>query len=163
MKPASSRTVARYVVCVTILAAANEGANVGAHFSASLAAAGTEHSASSSGTQPTPESQSTSPVQSQKQKLSNPLNDLLDEAQRDIDKNDFEAAIPPLQKFLAEKPDVAWAHFQLAYAYTALKRVPEARAEYEHAIALDPKMSEAYLNLGILLMEPNRCRRRTAA
>ncbi len=154
MKPASSRTIARYVVCVTILAAANVGANVGARFSASLSAAGTEHSASSFDTQPTPESQSTSPVQSQKQKLSNPLNDLLDEAQRDIDKKDFEAAITPLQKFLAEKPDVAWAHFQLAYAYTALKRVPEARAEYEHAIALDPKMSEAYLNLGILLTEP---------
>ena len=90
-------------------------------------------------------------AQSQKQKLSNPLNDLLDEAQHAIDKNDFEAAIPPLQKFLAEKPDVAYAHFQLAYAYTALKRVPEARAEYERTIALDPKMTEAYLNLGILL------------
>jgi Flp pilus assembly protein TadD len=154
MKPASLRTVARYVVFVTILAAANVGANVRACFSASLSAAGTEHGASSFGTQPPPESQSTSPVQSQKQKLSNPLNDLLDEAQRDIDKNDFEAAIPPLQKFLAEKPDVAWAHFQLAYAYTALKRVPEARAEYEHAIVRDPKMSEAYLNLGILLTEP---------
>ena len=83
-------------------------ANVGARFSASLSAAGTEHSASAFDTQPTPESQSTSPVQSQKQKLSNPLNDLLDEAQRDIDKNDFEAAITPLQKFLAEKPDVAY-------------------------------------------------------
>jgi Flp pilus assembly protein TadD len=97
------------------------------------------------------EAQSVSPVQSQKQKLANPLNDLLDEAQRDIDKNDFEAAIPPLQKFLSEKPDVAYAHFQLAYCHTALKRVSEARAEYERAIALDPKMTEAYLNLGILL------------
>jgi Flp pilus assembly protein TadD len=87
------------------------------------------------------------------QKLANPLNDLLEEAQRDIDKNDFEAALVPLQKFLAEKPDVAYAHFQLAYAYTALKRVDEARAEYERATTLDPKMAEAYLNLGILLSE----------
>jgi hypothetical protein len=54
-------------------------------------------------------------VQSKSQKLANPLNDLLDEAQRDIDKNDFEAAIPPLQKFLVEKPDIAYGHFQLAY------------------------------------------------
>jgi tetratricopeptide (TPR) repeat protein len=99
-----------------------------------------------------PQSASSS-TQSKKQKLSNPLNDLLDEAQRDIDKNDFQAAIPLLQKFLAEKPDVAYAHFQLAYAYTALKQTPEARAEYERAIAIDPKMSEAYLNLGILLSE----------
>jgi tetratricopeptide (TPR) repeat protein len=91
--------------------------------------------------------------QSKSQKLANPLNDLLDEAQRSIDKNDFEAAIPPLQKFLAEKPDIAYGHFQLAYVYTALKRTDEARAEYERTIALDPKMSEAYLNLGVLLLD----------
>lgn len=93
------------------------------------------------------------PAQSRTQKLANPLNDLLDEAQHDIDNNQFEAAITPLQKFLAEKPDIAWAHFQLAYAFTALKRTDEARAEYERATTLDPKMSEAFLNLGILLSE----------
>src|SRR5579864_7902739 len=87
------------------------------------------------------------------QKLKNPLNDLLDEAQADIDKNNFEAAISPLQKFIAEQPDVAYGHFQLAYVFTALKRTDEARAEYEKATTLDPKMSEAYLNLGILLTE----------
>ncbi|MGC1416385.1 MAG: tetratricopeptide repeat protein [Candidatus Acidiferrum sp.] len=92
-------------------------------------------------------------AQSRTQTLSNPLNDLLKEAQHDIDNNQFEAAITPLQKLLAEKPDIAWAHFQLAYAYTALKRTDEARAEYERTTALDPKMSEAYLNLGILLTE----------
>ena len=95
---------------------------------------------------------SKSTTQSKSQKVSNPLNDYLDEAQHAIDANNFEAAIPPLQKFLAEKPEVAYAHFQLAYAYTALKRVDEACAEYQQAIALDPKMSEAYLNLGILLL-----------
>jgi Flp pilus assembly protein TadD len=81
------------------------------------------------------------------------LNDLLDEAQAALDKNNFEAAIAPLQKFLAEKPDVAFAHFQLAYAYTGLNRVDEARVEYERCIALEPKMAEAQLNLGILLLE----------
>jgi tetratricopeptide (TPR) repeat protein len=91
--------------------------------------------------------------QTRTQKLANPLNDLLDEAQHDIDTNQFEAALIPLQKVLAEKPDIAWAHFQLAYAYTALKRADEARAEYERATTLDPKMSEAFLNLGILLSE----------
>ena len=87
------------------------------------------------------------------QKLRNPLNDLLDEAQAALDKNDYEAAIPPLQKFIAEKPDVAYAHFQLAYAYTALKRTDDARQEYERCVTLDPKMPEAQLNLGILLLE----------
>ncbi len=101
----------------------------------------------------TQQKSSPSSSQSRTQKLANPLNDLLDEAQHDIDTNQFEAAIVPLQKFLAEKPDIAWAHFQLAYAYTALKRPDEARAEYERATTLDPKMSEAFLNLGILLSE----------
>jgi Flp pilus assembly protein TadD len=92
-------------------------------------------------------------TQSQLQKLANPLNDLLDEAQRNIDASNFEGALTPLQKFIAEKPEVAFAHFQLGYAYTALKRGDEARVEYERAIALDPKMPEAYLNLGILLLD----------
>jgi len=91
--------------------------------------------------------------QTKAQKVQNPLNDLLDEAQAALDKNNFEAAIALLQKFLAEKPDVAFAHFQLAYAYTGLNRVDEARAEYERCIALEPKMAEAQLNLGILLLE----------
>src|SRR3984893_5616415 len=92
-------------------------------------------------------------AQARQQKIANPLNDLLDEAQRNIDANNFEAAIAPLQKFIAEKPDLAFAHFQLGYAYTALTRSEDAGAEYERAIALDPKMSEAYLNLGILLLD----------
>lgn len=85
--------------------------------------------------------------------VSNPLNDLLDQARAAIDRNDFQAAIEPLQKFIAEKEDFAYAHFQLGYVYTALKQPKEARPEYERAVALDPKMSEAQLDLGILLLE----------
>jgi Flp pilus assembly protein TadD len=96
---------------------------------------------------------STSNSSQSRQKVANPLNDLLDEAQAALDKNDFAAAIPPLQKFLAEKPDVAFAHFQLAYAFTGLHQDEQARPEYERAVALDPKMAEAHLNLGILLLE----------
>jgi Flp pilus assembly protein TadD len=83
----------------------------------------------------------------------NPLNDLLDQARAAIERNDFQAAIEPLKKFLAEKDDFPYAHFQLGYVYTALKQPKEARAEYEKAIELDPKMSEAQLDLGILLLE----------
>src|SRR5437016_3468671 len=92
-------------------------------------------------------------VLSKSQRVANPLNDLLDEAQRDIDKSNFESAIAPLQKVIADQPEFAYAHFQLAYVYTALKRTDEARAEYARTIAIDPKMSEAYLNLGILLLD----------
>jgi tetratricopeptide (TPR) repeat protein len=87
-----------------------------------------------------------------KQRVANPLNDLLDEARKDIDAQKYEAAIVPLQKFLAEKDDFAYAHFQLGYVYTALGRGKEARPEYERALQLDPKMSEAALNLGIMLL-----------
>jgi tetratricopeptide (TPR) repeat protein len=102
--------------------------------------------------QQTPPSRAGQP-NSRSQKVANPLNDLLNEAQHDVDTGAFEAGIAPLQKFIAEKPDVAYAHFQLAYIYTALHRPEEARPEYERTIALDPKMSEAYLNLGLLLSE----------
>jgi Flp pilus assembly protein TadD len=121
---------------------------VGARRAVPVAAASTDPAQSN----PQQKSPQTQP-QSRTQKLANPLNDLLEEAQHDIDANQFEAALAPLQKFLAEKPDVAWAHFQLAYAYTALQRTEEARAEYQRATTLDPKMSEAFLNLGILLTE----------
>lgn len=90
---------------------------------------------------------------SKSQKVANPLNDLLAEAQRDVEKSDFEGAIAPLQKVIADQPDFAYAHFQLAYVYTALKKTDEARSEYARTIAIDPKMSEAYLNLGMLLLD----------
>lgn len=86
------------------------------------------------------------------QKLKNPLNDLLDEAQAALDKNDFQAAIEPLQKFLAEQPNAAFAHCQLAYAYLGLKRSPDAKTEYQKCMELDPKLPEAPLNLGMLLL-----------
>jgi len=92
-------------------------------------------------------------AQQKTQKLANPLNDLLNDAQAALEKNDFAAAVPLLQKFLAEKPDVAFAHFQLAYAYTGLHQDDEARAEYTKCVSLDPKMAEGHLNLGILLLE----------
>jgi len=108
------------------------------------------------GYQSSPGAQSSKPkpaLQSKSQKLTNPLNDLLDEAQRDIDNKKFEAAIGPLQKVIADQPEFAYAHFQLAYVFTALKKTDEARAEYERTIAIDPKMAEAYLNLGLLYMQ----------
>jgi superkiller protein 3 len=90
---------------------------------------------------------------SRREKVANPLNDLLEEAQRDVEKRDFAAAIDPLQKFVALQPDVAYGHFELAYVYTALQKADNARGEYERAIAIDPRMAEAYLNLGILFIE----------
>ena len=122
-----------------------------------LYVAGAQHAAPLQGNQLTARAQSASKpkpaAQSKSQRVANPLNDLLEEAQRDIDKSNFEAAIAPLQKVVADQPEFAYAHFQLAYVYTALKRTDEARAEYARTLAIDPKMSEAYLNLGMLLLD----------
>lgn len=93
------------------------------------------------------------PAQQKTQKLSNPLNDLLAEGQKAIERQDFAAAVAPLQKVIAEQPEFAFAHFQLGYAFTGLQRWDEAKGEYERATALDPKMAEAYLNLGLLLLD----------
>jgi Flp pilus assembly protein TadD len=123
----------------------------------SIALVGAQHAASLLGKQSSPSAQSASKPkpapQSKSQKVANPLNDLLDEAQRDIDSHNFEAAIVPLQKVIADEPEFAYAHFQLAYVYTALQKTDEARAEYARSIAADPKMSEAYLNLGMILLD----------
>ena len=115
-----------------------------------------QRAASQPGNQSSPSAQSSNPksgTQQKIQKVANPLNDLLKEAQLDIDNNNFEAAIAPLQKVIADQPEFAYAHFQLAYVFTALKRTDDARAEYARTIAIDPKMSEAYLNLGMMLLD----------
>src|SRR5712692_4786150 len=62
--------------------------------------AGGAHAATLQSTQApagTPSSKPKASVQSRVQKVANPLNDLLEEAQHDIDKSNFEAAIAPPQ------------------------------------------------------------------
>ena len=81
------------------------------------------------------------------------LNNLLAEAQAAIDRKDYQSAAQSYQDFLSKKPDEAAVHFQLGYAFTAMQQRAEARAEYEKAISLDPKMAPAYLNLGLTLLE----------
>ncbi len=81
------------------------------------------------------------------------LNNLLATAQGAMEKKDYAAAAQSYQEYLAKKPDDANIHFQLGYAYTALQKSADAKAEYEKAIALDPKMAPAYLNLGLTLLD----------
>ena len=82
-----------------------------------------------------------------------PLALLLRQAEDAIDKKDFSGALPPLQSYLAQRPDDALAHFQLGYAYSGLERAEEATTEYRKAIALNPKLAAAHLNLGLTLLE----------
>src|SRR5271170_1308856 len=77
------------------------------------------------------------------------LNRLLADAQDAVGRQDYPAAAKDYQDYLEKKPDDAAVHFNLGFAYTALQRPADAKTEYEKAIALDPKMGPAYLNLGV--------------
>jgi superkiller protein 3 len=90
---------------------------------------------------------------SSSQEKDDPLAPLLQQANDAIDKMDFAAALDPLQKYIAQRPDEAYPHFQLGYAYAGLKRSDDAKQEFSRAIALDPKMAAAYQNLGLVLMD----------
>ncbi len=80
------------------------------------------------------------------------ISPLFIQAQEALDRNDYDSAIPLLQKIIAERPDEPLPHFELGYAYSHLKRNDEATAEYRRAIALDPALVAAHLNLGIVLL-----------
>ena len=93
------------------------------------------------------------PATSSPQEKEDPLRPLLRQANEAIEKMDFAAALDPLQKYIAQRPEEAYAHFQLGYAYAALQRPADAQSEFSRAIALDPKMAAAYLNLGLVLID----------
>ena len=82
-----------------------------------------------------------------------PLAPILKQADDAIDKQDFAAALPLLQKYVAQRPDDPFATFQLGYAYVGLKRPEDAKAQFLRAITLDPKMAAAHLNLGLVLLD----------
>ena len=94
-----------------------------------------------------------SPATSSPQEKEDPLAPLLQLANEAIDKMDFAAALEPLQKYIAQRPDEPYPHFQLGYAYAGLKRSEDAKNEFSRAIALDPNMAAAYQNLGLVLMD----------
>ena len=85
--------------------------------------------------------------------VANDVQSLITEAQAALDHNDYAAAIPLLQKIAAQRPEDAVPHFELGYAYSELKRNVDAVAEYRRAIALDPALSAAHINLGLVLLE----------
>lgn len=80
------------------------------------------------------------------------LHELLVQAKAAADKQDYVTAEAAYLKYLAQKPNDAAAHFDLGFVYTAQHQKGKAQAEYRKAIALDPKMTEAYLNLGVSLL-----------
>jgi len=53
------------------------------------------------------------------QERTDPLAPLLQQANDAINKMDFAAALDPLQKYIAQRPDEPYPHFQLGYAFSA--------------------------------------------
>ena len=82
-----------------------------------------------------------------------PAAPLLAQAQDALDRKDYAAAAPLLEKVVAAKPTDALPHFDLGVAYSQLKRNPEAIAESRQAISLDANYAPAHLNLGLLLLD----------
>ncbi len=113
-----------------------------------LAAAGIPLAAQSQRKTPAKPPASSSPKEKQ-----DPLAPLLQQANDAIDKMDFASALDPLRKYIAQRPDEPYPHFQLGYAYAGLKRADDAKQEFSRAITLDPKMAAAYQNLGLVLMD----------
>ncbi|MGH9744697.1 MAG: tetratricopeptide repeat protein [Candidatus Acidiferrales bacterium] len=70
-----------------------------------------------------------------------------------VDHDNFTEAVQSYKEYLAKRPNDASAHFDLGNAYASLKQTADATTEYEKAIALDPKLDAAYVNLGITLMD----------
>jgi superkiller protein 3 len=93
------------------------------------------------------------PASSSPREKEDSLAPLLQQANDAINKIDFAAALDLLQKYIAQRPDEPYPHFQLGYAYAGLKRADDAKQEFSRAIALDPKMAAAYQNLGLVLMD----------
>jgi tetratricopeptide (TPR) repeat protein len=75
----------------------------------------------------------------------------LDQAEAAMQRNDFAAAEPLLQKVVAAKPSEYRAWFDLGYVYNATQRRTEAIDAYRKSIAAKPDVFEANLNLGLLL------------
>ncbi len=73
----------------------------------------------------------------------------VEQAEAAMQKNDFAAAEPLLQKAVAAKPDDYRAWFDLGYVYNATNRLPEAVEAYRKSVAAKPEVFESNLNLGL--------------
>ena len=113
-----------------------------------LLAFGLPNSTAAHGAQKTPRT-----AARKKEQRADPLAALLRQAEEAMEKKNYAAAVPLLQSYLAQRPEDATAHFQLGYVFSALERWDAAKSEYNRAIALNPKLVAAYLNLGLVLLD----------
>lgn len=75
------------------------------------------------------------------------------EGMKALDSGNYAVAAAELQKAVAADPQDYSAHFNLGLAYTFLHRDDDALAEYRRTLELKPRLYEAELNAGILLLK----------
>jgi len=73
------------------------------------------------------------------------------QAESDIEKKDYAAAEPLLQKVVTADPKNYQAWFDLGYVYNAQGNLTESIAAYRKSVAAKPDVFESNLNLGISL------------
>jgi len=83
-------------------------------------------------------------------------NRLISDAKNALDRKDYPAAAQALEALVKSQPDSVAAWFNLAYAYTGMKKIDEAVEAYGKCLELQPDLFDAQINLGILLMEMSR-------
>ena len=77
------------------------------------------------------------------------------EGSKALDAGNYQAAADSFSKAIAADPADYFAHFNLARAYTFLKKEEDAIAEYRKTLELKPGLYEAELNEGSLLLHRN--------
>lgn len=75
----------------------------------------------------------------------------LTQAETAIEKKDYAAAEPLLQKVVASNPGNYQAWFDLGFVYSNLGRNPDSIAAYRKSVAAKPDVFESNLNLGLML------------
>ena len=75
------------------------------------------------------------------------------QAQQETEKKNYARAVELLTGFLKDYPNDATAHFELGYVYGTLKRNDDSISEYRRAAELKPNFAEAYLNMGLAMLE----------
>src|SRR4051812_12154755 len=78
--------------------------------------------------------------------------DFIADGLKALDDHQYEAAAQAFGKAIEADPSDYSAHFNLALAYSLLGKDVEGVAEYRKTLELKPKLYEAELNAGILLL-----------
>jgi len=84
-----------------------------------------------------------------------PPNDL-EQAVKALEAEDYAAAVPLLEKALAEDAEGYEVRFNLAFAYSQLQQDGKAIEHYAKVVEQKPDLPQARLNLGMLLLRQNK-------